>query len=254
MYIDSHCHLNLEQFKDDYHAVIDRAFENNVKKIINVGASFKSSKRAVEIADEFKQGIYATVGMHPHDAKEESFNDSEMMRLAQSEKVVAIGETGLDFSKGNVDRESQIGLMDKQIKIAINLNKPVIFHCREAYDDLISHLMSLPQIPRGVIHCYVGDWAHAQIFLDMGLYLSFTGIITFTKNKEQLEVVENAPLDKVLIETDSPWLAPELFRGKRNEPSFAIEVAKKIAEIKKISLSEVAKKTSDNTNNLFNLK
>lgn len=261
MYIDSHCHLNLEQFRGDYRAVIDRAFANNVKNIINVGADIKSSARAVLIADEFKKGIYATVGIHPHEvqpeqsrgAAEENFNESEFMKLADNGKVVAIGEMGLDYFNSNVDKQAQIELMDKQIKAAIKLVKPVIFHCRDAYDDLISHLMSLPQIPKGVLHCFVGNWSHAQMFLDMGFYLSFTGIITFTKNSDQLKVVENMPLDKILIETDAPWLAPEMHRGERNEPSYVVEIAKKIAEIKKISLEDVQNQTTENAINLFNL-
>lgn len=253
MYIDSHCHLNLEQFKDDYRTVIDRAFANNIKAIINVGINFESARQAIEIAEEFGKGIYATVGMHPSEATKETFDETEMTKLAQNKKVVAIGETGLDYFGGNIDKTAQIELMDKQIKLALNINKPIVFHCREAYDDLISHLMSLPQTPRGVIHCYVGDWAHTQVFLEMGFYLSFTGIITFTKNAQLFKTVENIPLDKILIETDAPWLTPEPFRGKRNEPAYVVEVARKIAEIKKIPIDEVEAQTTKNTIDLFKL-
>jgi len=242
----------MDEFKSDYKEAIQRASDAGVTIIVNVGANLKNSRLAVEMARKEKN-LYATVGMHPHDAVEEEFNVEDFNQLAQDEKVVAIGETGLDFSAGSHDREVQIALMDKQIKVAIKLNKPVVFHCRDAYNDLISYLMSLPQMPKGVIHCFVGDWSHAQIFLDMGFLLSFTGIVTFTKNNSQLNVIENTPLEKILIETDAPWLAPESHRGKRNEPSFVIEVARKIAELKKIPLSLVEKQTTKNAKEFFKL-
>lgn len=254
MYIDTHAHLNLEQFASDYKLAIDRANDVGVQTIINVGANMESSHRAIEIADEFEKGIYATVGAHPHDSVEESFDDEEMMKLAQNKKVVAIGEIGLDYYGGSIDKVAQKELLDKQIHLAQRVGKPVVLHCRDAYDDLISILMTLGQIPKGVVHCYVGDWAHAQVFLDMGFYLSFNGIITFTKNANQLKVVEDTPLEKILIETDCPWLTPEPYRGKRNEPAYVVEVAKKIAEIKKISISEVETQTTKNAIELFKLE
>lgn len=253
MYIDTHCHLNLEQFADDYRETIDRAFTNNVKAIINVGADLKSSKKAIEIAREFEHGIYATVGMHPHDSKEEIFNETDIIELSKNPKVVAVGEIGLDYFGANIDKPAQLELLNKQIKIAQIVSKPIILHCRDAYDDLISALMALPQIPAGVVHCFLGDCAHAQVFLEMGFYLSFTGIITFSKNIELQKVIANTPLNKILIETDAPWLAPEPHRGQRNEPAFVIEVAKKIAEIKKISLSMVETQTTKNAVELFKL-
>lgn len=253
MYIDSHCHLNLEQFAADYDEVIDRAFANNVKAIINVGADIKSSIRAIEIAQEYARNIFATVGMHPHDAAEENFDENKFMALAQNEKVVAIGEIGLDYFGGQIDKQAQAELLNKQIVIATRANKPIVLHCRDAYDDLISILMGLSKIPRGVLHCYVGNWSHAQVFLEMGFYFSFTGIITFAKNHDIDETILNLPLDKILIETDAPWLAPELYRGKRNEPAYVVEVAKKIAEIKKIPLAEVEAQTTANAIKLFKL-
>ena len=255
MFVDSHAHLNLEQFTDDYKEVIERANANNVKVIINVGADFASSKRAVEIAKEYEKGVYATVGMHPHDSKNEVYNEKKMSDLLYSKRVVAIGEIGLDYfgSINDIDKPAQLELLRAQVNLAILKDKPVVLHCRDAYDDLISFLMSLSQVPRGVIHCYVGDWAHAQVFLDMGFYLSFNGILTFTKNPEQIKVAELTPLDKILIETDCPWLAPEPHRGQRNEPAYVVEVAKRIAEIKKISLVEVETQTTKNAIDFFKL-
>lgn len=277
MLIDTHTHLNLEQFSGDYKEVIDRAFVSNVKAIINVGADMKSSRRAVEIADEIGDGIFATVGSHPHDTENNVFNEVAFTSLAENKKVVAIGECGLDYISSeiprqakldhvgdNIDKEAQKKLLIRQIDIANRLAKPIVVHCREAYggenraassayDDLISILTSLPQMPRGVIHCYVGDWVHAQVFLKMGFYLSFTGIITFSKNDHIIETVEKTPLDKILIETDAPWLAPEPYRGQRNEPAYVIEVAKKVAQIKKIPLAEVEAQTTANAIKLFKL-
>jgi len=274
MYIDSHCHLNLDECQDDYKEAIRRAYGENVKAIINVGASLASSRRAIEIAHEMGNGIFATVGMHPHDAclehgrgtAKETFDEQEFLRLARDEMVVAIGEMGLDYYEvarfgaagsyfgDDIDKPAQKELLLKQISIAIQVDKPVIFHCREAYDDLIKVLQPLPLIPRGVIHCYVGNWTHAQAFLDMGFYISFTGIITFSKSDELAEVIKQTPLEKILIETDAPWLAPEPYRGQRNEPAYVVEVAKKIAEIKEISLDKVGEQTSENARKLFKLK
>lgn len=252
MFIDSHCHLNLDQFSKDYQAVAERAFANGVKAIINVGANSESSKKAIEISQEFEH-VYATVGIHPTDAPKEIFDEKAFLNLAKNKKVVAVGEIGLDYFHNNIDKTTQTELMTKQINLANRALLPIILHCRDAYDDLISALMTFSQIPKGVIHCYLGDMAHAEAFLDMGFYLSFTGIITFTKSMDLLNVIKNVPLEKILIETDAPWLAPEPHRGERNEPAFVVEVAKKIAEIKKISIGEVAEQTSKNAIDLFKL-
>lgn len=262
MLIDTHCHLNLEAFKDDYREAIDRAFSADVKALINVGADFKSSKRAVEIANEFEKGVYATVGLHPSEAcpersrrasdvQNDIFNEEKFIELAKNPKVVAIGEIGLDYFYNQKDEEAQKELLNRQIKIANQLGKPIVLHCREAYNDLIALLMTQNQLPKAILHCFTGDWKTAEMFLDMGLYFSFTGIICFTKNEEQLKVVKNLPLEKIMIETDSPWLAPPPHRGDRNEPAFVTEVAKKIAEIKNISLEKVAETTAQTAKNFF---
>ena len=254
MFIDTHCHLNLDQFADSYKEAVENALAHNVKAIINVGANLASSERAVAMSREFESGIYAAVGMHPTDAVEENYDEAKMFDLINHPKVVAVGEIGLDYAATDVDKKEQLELFNNQIRLALRAKKPVIIHCRDAYDDLISALMALSEAPQGVIHCYVGDWAHAQVFLEMGFYLSFTGIITFSKSTDLQKVVENVPLDKIMVETDAPWLAPEPYRGKQNEPAYVVEVAKKIAEIKKISLAEVETQTTQNAQNLFKLK
>ena len=253
MYIDTHCHLNLEQFSGDYKESIQRAIASNVGAVIIVGADLASSGRAVEIAKEYEKNVYSAVGMHPQDSREETFNQKNLSDLLYSKRVVAIGEIGLDYSGSNIDKKAQLELLNNQIRLASLAQKPIIIHCRDAYDDMIAALMAFKDLPRGVVHCYVGNWIHAQIFLDMGFYLSFTGIITFTKDPEQIKVVENTPLERILIETDSPWLAPGTHRGQRNEPAYVVEVAQKIAEIKKIPLRLVEEQTTKNAIELFKL-
>lgn len=264
MFIDTHCHLNLDAFNEDYKEAIGRAKTVGVGMVINVGADYKSSKRAVDMAKEFTN-VYATVGMHPDgirpeqsrragDSRDEFYNEKKYADLLYSKKVVAIGEIGLDYTIPQFDKSSQIELFKKQIDLAIKYEKPIVIHCREAYSDMIEVLKSYEKLPKTVMHCYVGSLFDAKIFLEMGLYLSFTGIITFNKNEELNEVIKYAPIDKIMIETDAPWLAPVPHRGHRNEPAFVVEVAKKIAELKGISLSEVETQTTKNALDFFALE
>lgn len=264
MFIDTHCHLNLDAFEKDYKDAISRAKDNNVGIIINVGADYKSSKRAVDIAKEFPD-VYATVGMHPDgirpeqsrrsgDSRDDFYHEKRYADLLYSKKVVAIGEIGLDFSYDKFDKSAQIELFKKQIDLAIKYEKPIVVHCREAYTEMIEILKSYSNLPKTVMHCYVGNLLDAKIFIEMGLYLSFTGIITFNKNEELNEVVKYAPIDKIMIETDAPWLAPVPHRGHRNEPAYVIEVAKKIAELKGLTLAEVEVQTTKNAINFFTLE
>jgi TatD DNase family protein len=252
MYIDTHCHLNFKAFEGDYDATIMRAKSLRVEKIINVGSNFKTSKKAIDIASQ-NDGVYATIGLHPIHIKDEEF-DAEFEKLVQDKKVVAIGETGLDYYYSKDDKEKQKEVFEKHIKLANVSGKPIILHNRDAGEDLLSMLTAQGQLPKGVMHCFSENWEFAQVILDMGFLISFTGIITFSKNYEIYKVIENTPLEKIMIETDSPYLTPEPYRGKRNEPAFVIEVAKKIAAIKKIPLEKVAEQTSKNAIELFKLK
>lgn len=254
MYIDTHCHLNLDAFNEDYKEAVERAKTAGVGVIVNVGADYKSSKRAVDIAKEFPN-VYATVGMHPGDSRDEFYNEKKYADLLYSKKVVAIGEIGLDyFSSGQIDKPAQIELFKKQIDMAIKYEKPVVVHCREAYTDMVEVLKTYEKLPKTVMHCYVGNLADAKIFIEMGLYLSFTGIITFNKNEELNEVIKYAPIEKIMIETDAPWLAPVPHRGHKNEPAYVVEVAKKIAELKGLMLSEVETQTTKNALEFFALE
>lgn len=253
MFIDTHTHLNFESFKNDIDTVIDRAKKAQVDTIINIGTDLQTSKATIKMAEKYPN-IYATVGLHPEEGMKEKFNEEEFSRLAKHPKVVAIGETGLDFhrTKNKIDLQKEI--FQKHINIANRANKPLVIHSREANDDILSLLISQNLELKGVFHCFPGDWQMAQVVLDLGFYLSFTGLITFSKNYANLDVIKNAPLDRLMIETDCPYLTPEPHRGQRNEPAYVVEVARKIAEIKKISIDEVAKQTTQNAIDLFRLE
>lgn len=254
MFIDTHAHLNFEKFTDDLESVIDRAKKAGVEKIIVPSSNLETSKKAIEIAEEYPSGLFAAVGLHPIHVKDESFDVDAFEKLIANKKVVAIGETGLDYyyDKSNIELQKEV--FRKHLILAGKFDKPLILHSRDAGEDVLSVLMESRGELRGVMHCFSGDWQYAKIVLEMGLYISFTGLITFSKNYDTFEVIENAPLDRILIETDCPYMTPELYRGKRNEPAYVVEVAKKIAEIKKISLNEVAEQTSQNAIELFRLK
>src|SRR4030042_4385824 len=250
MFIDTHAHLNFKDFENDYSQVIERAFNADVKNIINVGSNLETSKKAITIAKEFND-VYAAIGLHPIHIGDpstapgagEKFDEISFVKLAKNKKVVAIGETGLDYYYDKSNSDTQKEVFEKFLKIANLVNKPVILHSRDAGEDILAILTAQPIEPLGVMHCFSENWDFAKVVLDMGLYLSFTGVITFTKNQETLEVIREAPLDRIMIETDCPYMTPEQYRGKRNEPAYVVEVARKIAEIKKIPLEKVAEQT-----------
>lgn len=285
MLIDTHAHLNFNAYKDDSEEVIKRALAENVW-MINVGSEYKTSRRAVECAEKYKKGVFAAVGMHPnhlekqrvkdeneieYETNGEEFEAEKYRGLAKSEKVVAIGEIGLDYYRIDEKREEEIKDKQKQVfleqmDLAKQIGKPVIIHCREAYEDLIA-LLNMFQIgcsfcpfacpsagakkTNGVVHCFCGNLDQANQFLDLGLYLSFNGLITFSREYDQ--VIKEVPLEKILLETDCPYLTPEPYRGKRNEPLYVKYVVEKIAELKGISFEEVAKQTTKNAKELFGI-
>ena len=225
--------------------------------IINVGSNLKTSKKAIVIAGKYPKGVYAAVGLHPIHVRDENFDEEVFEKLARDKKVVALGETGLDYYYHRKSAELQKEVFRKILKLAGKINKPLILHSRDAGEDVLSVLMEEKTEIRGVMHCFQENWNFAKVILDMGLNLSFTGLITFTKNSNTYAVLREVPLDRLLIETDCPFMTPEPQRSqgvKRNEPAYVAEVAQKIAEIKKIPLSKVAKQTSQNARELFGLK
>jgi len=253
MFIDTNAHLNFEAFAHDYNLAISQAEKAGLGAIINVGSNLETSKKAIEIAEKFPN-CFAAVGLHPIHVIDEKFNETEFLKLARHPKVVAIGETGLDYYHDKSTAKFQKEIFQKHINIASQTNKPLIIHSREANDDIISYLMAQSLSLRGVFHCFPGDLQMANLVVDLGFLLSFTGIITFSKNYANLDVVKEMPLLKIMIETDCPFLTPEPHRGERNEPAYVVEVARKISEIKKISFEEVEKQTTQNAINLFKLE
>lgn len=256
MLIDSHAHIQGSEFSADVEQVIRRASEADVKKIIVVGGAgdLSSNDAALELAKSFP-GLFATVGMHPHDAKEvdeEAFQ--RMEALARNPKVVAVGETGLDFYYDHSPRQVQIELFCRFIQMARETGLPLVVHDREAHREIADLLRREGKGDlQGVIHCFTGDYEAAKEFLDLGFYLSFTGIVTF-KNADPLrDVVRRLPLERILIETDSPYLAPVPYRGKRNEPAFVRFVAETIARVRGVPLQEVAETTTRNARDLFGI-
>lgn len=274
--IDTHCHIQFNVFKDDAGAVLQKCEEKNM--ILNVVGSQKdTSQRAVEYAEKYPF-IYASIGLHPIHlfsthvdeeeskfvSREEDFDYEYYKKLGNSPKVIAIGECGLDLyhlpegkNKEEV-LEKQKQTFIAQHNLAQELDLPIVIHVREAHEEMIGLLSGLSDKIRAVVHCYTGNWHYAQKYLDLGLNLGFTGVITFPPKKTApeiqvslLEVVEKCPLDRMLIETDAPYLAPNAYRGQRCEPWMVEETAKKIAEIKGLSLAEVVSATTQNARNLF---
>ncbi len=254
--IDTHAHIQSKEFANDVAEVIQRARDAGVEKIIVVGGAgeLASNHAALQLAESFT-GLYATIGMHPHDAKEVSEEDLKGLReLMGNAKVVAIGETGLDFYYNHSPRQIQIDLFRRFIHMARETGLPLVVHNREAHQEVAELLQQEGKEKiRGVLHCFTGDYEAAKRFLDMGFYLSFGGIITF-KNADSLrDVVRKLPLNRVLVETDSPYLAPVPHRGKRNEPAFVGLVAETMARVLGIPLAELGQATTQNARDLFGI-
>ena len=298
MFFDSHSHINFSEFKDDGDIVIRRSLDNNVQLMI-VGTDYKSSNLALYYANRFEKGVYAAVGLHPNnlisqnkekegldkesESKEnlersekyidykyekpaEEFNYDTYEKLASFEKVLAIGETGLDYyriktGKGSgAAKKLQQKVFLQHLQLSRNLDLPVIIHCRQAHDDVLEILKDFRKTyldfiptnrPWGVMHCFSGDEDLAWQYFSLGLIISFTGLISFSKQWDDL--IRKIPIDKFMIETDSPYMAPEPYRGQRNEPLLVQYVAGKIAEIKNTSIEKIAIATSNTAKNIFQI-
>lgn len=283
MLIDTHAHINFIAYKDDGDEVVKRALENNVW-IINIGSQYDTSRRAVEYTKKYPEGVFASVALHPihlkgrkikaevdrdelieFETQEEKFDYGKYKELVLStgsrqanSKVVAIGETGLDYYHLDEGKEEEQKILQKEsfiqhLELAKELGKPVIIHCREAHSDVLNILKF--QVPsyklQGVVHSFSGRWSQAQQYMELGFYLSFNGIITFARDYDK--VILNMPLERLLLETDCPYLAPVPFRGKRNEPLYVKYVAEKIAELRGVSFDEVVQVTTENARRLFNI-
>jgi len=266
-YIDIHSHVNFKAFDDDRNEVIKRALDNDTW-VINVGTQVDTSRKAVEMAHQYEEGVYAIIGLHPihtgasfHDEKElgeggkeftsrgEVFDKDIYRELLKDPKVVAVGECGLDYYRCTPESISQQKkAFIEQIEAANEFNKPLMLHVRNAYADALEILKAHAKV-KGDVHFFAGTWEEAKSFLDFGFTLSFTGVITFTHDYD--EVIRNTPLDMIMSETDSPYVSPVPHRGKRNEPTYVSEVVKKIAEIKNLPEEEVAEAIVANAKRVF---
>lgn len=255
MFIDSHAHLDDERFDEDRKALIESLKENKIELVINIGYDIKSSRASIDLAKEYSN-IYAVVGVHPHDAQDVPENYLEDLRgLSKEEKVVAIGEIGLDFYYDNSPRDIQRKVFLDQLELGRELDLPVVIHTRDANQETFEILKEAQaKGTRGVLHCYSGSAEMALEYIKLGYYISLGGPLTFKKARVPKEVAKVVPLDKLLIETDCPYLTPEPFRGRRNEPKYVAYTAEVIAEIKGISIEDLAEATSRNTKNVFGIK
>ena len=251
MLVDSHCHLNFPEFKDDLDDVIKRASEQGVKTLLTINTKLSEAKDIQKIADLYSN-VFCTVGAHPHDAAEHTYQGvyEDLIKLAQHPKVVGVGETGLDYYYENSPKDEQIESFKTHIRASIELDLPLVIHTRDADEDTLETIKAFPKA-KGVFHCFSGSKDLAKAALDLGFYISFSGIITFKKAEDLREVAGFVPMDRVLVETDSPFLAPIPHRGERNEPSYTRITAMKLSEIKGISLEEVAHQTTKNFFRLF---
>ncbi len=250
--VDSHAHLDGGQFNSDRTETIERAHANGISHILTVGCDMESSAASVALALKHRN-IYASVGVHPHDATEISAASLQQLKeLLGRPKVVALGEIGLDFFRDRSPRDVQRNAFRQQIQLAREVGKPIIIHDRDAHDEILQILQEENAADvGGVLHCFSGDTEMAKKCLNMGFYLSFPGTITYPKNAASRDVVKAVPIDRMLVETDCPYLSPQQFRGKRNEPAYIRYTAEKIADIKGLSLEDVARVTSRNCFDLF---
>ncbi len=253
MYFDSHCHLQFPEFEEDLPDVIERAFDSGVEGIVVVGTTIDDSLDAIALARQYPE-IYAAVGIHPYDTND--VNDEllyELERLMEEQHVVAIGEVGLDYYRGEVTPEQQKKIMAGFVEVARETSMPIIVHQRQANEDIYNIIKENGNGEvTGVMHCFSGDVALAERMIDLGFYISFAGNISF-KNFKQQDVVRAVPLERLLIETDAPFLAPEPFRGKRNEPAHIIHTAEGAARILGMTEDEIGRLTTENTRRLFGI-
>lgn len=282
---DTHAHVQFNAFKDDGHAVIRRALDAGVWMNL-VGSQIDTSRRAIEYAEQYPEGVYALIALHPihlfsthvdedeiqFKSREETFDPAVYRELAKSKKVVGIGECGLDYYRiddytkielhghdapsptipvGEL-KERQKKVFRQHIELALELNLPLEIHCRDAYDDVYDIVKEYPKL-RAIMHCYLGTVEQAKKFLDIGFYISFSGIVTFKNAKELHAVAQMVPLDRMVIETDCPYLTPEPYRGKRNEPAYVEWTAKKIVDLKSVTFDEVTRATTTNARKFFNI-
>jgi TatD DNase family protein len=251
MYIDSHCHLSVDDY-DNIDKVINDAKENNVEYLIVSGYDKKSIKEVLDISNKYNN-IYLTLGFHPSEA--DLIKDEDLEKLEEiiksNKKVIGIGEIGLDYHWVKDNKEKQHNLFRKQIALAKKLNLPIVVHSRDAFQDTYDVLKEYNH--RGVMHCFSGNIDNAKMYLDLGYYLGIGGVLTF-KNTNLKETIKEIPLERILLETDSPYLAPTPYRGEKNEPKYIPIIAKELSDLLNKNIDEISKITTKNTCEIFNIK
>lgn len=251
MIIDSHCHLDYEPLINNIDQVLLNAKNNNVINLLTIGTSLESSKKVLDIVNKYSN-VYGAIGIHPNSTTNNLNNLNELLSIKKkNKKIIAFGETGLDYFYKRSEKNDQLFSFEKHIEFSISENVPVIIHTRDADDDTISTIKKYHLKTKFLIHCFTGSLDFAKKLLDLGCLISFSGIITFKKSNDLRTVVKYVPMNKMLIETDSPYLSPDPLRGKINEPANVKIVAENIASIKNISLEEVASLTTKNFNSFF---
>lgn len=254
--VDSHCHLADPKLRDDVEGILTRAREAGVRTLISVGAigSIETDRLTVEIATRHGN-VYAAVGVHPHDAKDcDPARTAQLRELAHSPRVVAIGESGLDFHYMHSPREAQEASLRRHLELAAELGKPIVIHCRDAEARLLAIVREVGIPARGgVIHCFTGDAAAAREFLALGFHISFSGILTFKNAAAIREAAQIVPDDRVMVETDAPYLAPDPYRGKRNEPAYLVRTLEVLARVRGVDTAALATMISVNAGRLFAL-
>ncbi len=254
--IDTHCHLDMDDYANDLESIVQNAANNSITGIITIGIDLESSHKAVELAKRFP-GVWATIGIHPHNAAnvdKDTYRQLQSLAKDKANKVVGYGEIGLDYAKKYAPRDVQIINFEKQLDIAKELNLPVIIHDRDAHDETLDILKAHAPFPTlGVMHCFSGDIELANKIIDLGLYISIPGIVTFNKSDVMQQVAREIPLQRMILETDGPFLSPVPYRGKTNKSEYLIYTAQKIAELRGISLDDIARQTTLNSKALFRL-
>ncbi len=253
MFVDTHAHLDFPEFDKDRDEVIKRAKEKGVEYIITIGAGrgFEGNISAIKIAEEY-ENIFCAVGIHPHDASGAAGDLNKLREFVKREKVVAIGETGLDFYRRNSPEDAQIESFRRHIHLALETDLPLILHIRDAYRRAFDILKEEGYVgKKGVVHCFSGSIEDAKEAIDLGLFISFSGSLTFSNARRLRQIAANIPMERVMVETDAPFLSPEPMRGRRNEPSFVIHIAEILAEISSLTMEDIGRITSLNVKKVF---
>lgn len=253
MLFDSHAHIDDEKFDDDRAEVIARAIENGVTGFVNVGACMESSARSIVLAEQY-ENIYAAVGIHPHEAEKALETDYEKLATwSKHSKVVAIGEIGLDYYYDFSPRDIQKNVFIKQIDVARQMDMPIIVHDRDAHGDILDILKKEAKGMRGILHCFSGSLEMAKEIIKLGFYISIAGPVTFKNAAKLPEIVNGVPLERLLVETDCPYLTPHPHRGKRNEPAYVRMVAEQVASLRGMEFLALAEATTNNAKNIFRI-